>query len=235
MMHPNEVMQGDFFIESVVLQDDSVDLIFGDPIWQNIQDYAKVVEIAARILKPGGSLILESCSYYRFQHETAMYATRQDAMTPRSLLIEKWKRQHLGTWRDLVTVGFRPYIFMGKKIGKKIARHGHWIPDIAQGGGQNMKQYFWQDSAAYPDTIIPKLVEKGGVVVDPFSGSGLITAVCIKNGLICYAWEKEPDIFKLANENLKLRFEEFWGNSGAFGRNTEREKKLLEDTCIRLA
>lgn len=203
------VIHGNFFELAKCLRTNSVDMIWGDPIYMRPEDYRDTIHVAARILKPGGHCILQTASYYRFEAERLMYAAEPELMTPRSLLIERWPRQWLGTWRDLVTVGMRPYIWMSKKKNGLVARHGHWIPDNYLGNGRQKKLHAWGDSTAFPEFYLSKLVPKHGVVVDPFAGSGLITSICLKLRLICYAFEIDRETCKQANHNIKARLHHY--------------------------
>ena len=54
----NTITTGDARVLAERLSDESVDLIFTDPVYDRIDDYRWLAETAARILKPSGSLLV---------------------------------------------------------------------------------------------------------------------------------------------------------------------------------
>lgn len=52
--------------------------------------------------------------------------------------------------------------------------------------------------------------DKGGIVFDPFSGSGTAIIACEQSDRVCYAMEIDPTYVQLAIK----RWEEFTGNKG---------------------
>ena len=54
----NTVIQGDSRELAKSIPDESVDLIFTDPVYENIDDYAWLSETAQRILKPNSACLV---------------------------------------------------------------------------------------------------------------------------------------------------------------------------------
>ncbi|MBC8461478.1 MAG: hypothetical protein H8D67_26180 [Deltaproteobacteria bacterium] len=54
----NGIYTGDAKILSEAIPDESIDLIFTDPVYQNIEDYEWLSQIALRILKPTGQMLI---------------------------------------------------------------------------------------------------------------------------------------------------------------------------------
>jgi DNA modification methylase len=54
----NQIITGDSRLLAPSIPDESVDLIFTDPVYENIQDYAWLAETAARILKPNSACLV---------------------------------------------------------------------------------------------------------------------------------------------------------------------------------
>jgi DNA modification methylase len=52
MEYRNQIITGDARVLAERIPDESVDLIFTDPVYQNIDDYRWLAEMAARVLKP---------------------------------------------------------------------------------------------------------------------------------------------------------------------------------------
>ena len=53
----NQIITGDSRLLAQSIPDESVDMIFTDPVYENIEDYAWLAETAARILKPNRALV----------------------------------------------------------------------------------------------------------------------------------------------------------------------------------
>jgi ubiquinone/menaquinone biosynthesis C-methylase UbiE len=85
MEYRNKIVTGDARLLAPAIPDESVDLIFTDPVYQNIDDYRWLAETAVRVLKPGGDVLVYLGHYH--------LALVLQAMTPfldyRWLLVEK--------------------------------------------------------------------------------------------------------------------------------------------------
>ena len=68
----NSIYTGDARELALALPDESVDLIFTDPVYDRIDDYRWLAQTAERVLKPGGSVIAQVGTTYRYEAETAM-------------------------------------------------------------------------------------------------------------------------------------------------------------------
>jgi site-specific DNA-methyltransferase (adenine-specific) len=64
---PYRLIPGDFIKESKILENNSIPLIFTDPPYdkKSLYLYGELAKVAARILKPGGSLVTYSGGYYK--------------------------------------------------------------------------------------------------------------------------------------------------------------------------
>jgi len=51
MEYRNQIVTGDARVLAERIPDESIDLIFTDPVYQNIDDYRWLAETAARVLK----------------------------------------------------------------------------------------------------------------------------------------------------------------------------------------
>jgi len=54
----NEIITGDSRLLAQSIPDESIDLIFTDPVYENIEDYAWLAETATRILKPDSACLV---------------------------------------------------------------------------------------------------------------------------------------------------------------------------------
>ena len=177
LLGPNDVNQGVYIGDARILAeaipDESVDLIFTDPVYQRIDDYRWLAETAARVLKPDSACLVWIA--------TPLLSKAIRAMEP--LLDYAW----LMIWQKVGPVypgkpGMCKYaacLWMQKGHSKTYNK----IWDVYVGGrGNKLPIYdtdhkwrksadniaFWLDAFSFP----------GAIVFDPFTGSGTVPAVC---------------------------------------------------------
>lgn len=183
----NTITTGDARELTKAIPDSSVDMVFCDPVYWNIEDYLWVALLAKRVLKEGGNLLAQCGSEYRFRAEQAMAIS---GLTMRPLLVEVYTGGFMQMWKHHSLNGYAPYVWMTK--GDVITREG-WVHSIVQGGGKNKATHSWGDS---PDAFIRwtcAMTQRGDVVLDPFTGGGTVPAVCKMLGRQYIAFEIDPD------------------------------------------
>jgi site-specific DNA-methyltransferase (adenine-specific) len=158
---------GDCRVRSAQIEDNSVDLILTDPIYDKPADYGDAAHIGKRILKPGGSLLAYCGQTY---HQDAAIAACKPHL------------HHLWTLTVLHTGGSNLLNHIGVRCGCK---HILWfvngtnradpsaiIHDPIIGGGREKDLHDWQQSVEEAKQLIEKLTSPDGLVVDFFAGSG---------------------------------------------------------------
>jgi len=193
----NQIVTGDARILAERIPDESVDLIFTDPIYQNIDDYRWLAETAARVLKPDRACL-------------AFYATPLKDLT-----IEAMKRGGLSYRWDLSL--FLPGVggsvvrdIVCKKTDclwfeKGTSRTQHHIWDVQFGGAiptgsRNMHMWCKHEPAIFQ--WVAAFSEGGSTVVDPFIGGGTVPKVCKMLGRNYVAFEILPDVAELARQRV---------------------------------
>ena len=165
---------GDFREIGKEIPDDSVDLIFTDPPYDRkaIELFDGLGEFAARVLRPGGSLIA-----YIGQIQLP------DAVADLSKHLRYWwtcSCYHSGpTLLRMneygIVNGWKPMLWFVKGTrGDKTT----FVNDVAT-GTREKSHHEWQQSEAEARYFIELLTEKDGFVVDPFCGGGTTPAACI--------------------------------------------------------
>ena len=190
----NTVITGDAKILGREIPDDSVDLCFCDPVYSQIDDYRWLAEISARILKPGGMVLAQVGSEFRYAAETAM----MPYLTPLPLLAEVYSMAFRRMWKYNVMQGWKPYLWFYK--GE--TRNGGFVFDRFHSKGADKRFHKWGDSTYFATTYIGALTRPGDTVVDFFTGSGMVPACCIMLGRDYLAFEIDPAMADLARRRL---------------------------------
>lgn len=192
---PNEtqwqgIYTGDARVLAKYIPDESVDLIFTDPVYERIEDYRWLAETAKRVLKPGGALLvcygigylpetlaaLSSALQYRWNF--VVYKPNAPSTRGAYRVFSKWWGV---AWYDVE--------------GSKPEKH---VPDvITSNGGGSVR---WMDTFKANDHVWVKNPEpiaywvehftpQGATVLDPFAGGGTVAAVCKQLGRRCLSFE----------------------------------------------
>lgn len=188
---------GDFRKIGDKIPDASVDLIFTDPPYDRkaIKLYDGLGEFAARVLRPGGSLIA-----YIGQIQLP------DAVADLSKHLRYWwtcSCYHSGpTLLRMneygIVNGWKPMLWFVKETrGDK----NTFINDVAT-GTREKSHHEWQQSEAEARYFIELLTEPDGFVVDPFCGGGTTPAACIGLGRRWAAFEIDEANMSRASQRI---------------------------------
>lgn len=161
-----EIRRGDFQIVLDAIADESVDLIVTDPPYgdEHTHLYGDLGEWAARKLKPGGSLVA-----YVGQGNLPDVCSALDAHLRywwTLALVHKHGAQQLpGKW---IMVEWKPLVWYVK--GHRSGRQ--YVADRMSGSRPHKELHEWAQGTDEVAYLIEQLSEPGGLVVDPFAGSG---------------------------------------------------------------
>ena len=197
----NGIYTGDARELAQAIPDESVDLIFTDPVYDRIGDYRWLAETATRILKPNKAcltwcgigykdLVMEALTIggLRYRWENILYLMGR--VVPQhgdmgfcnyaSLLWFENGRMPCRRSRDLI--GVMPYQEK-MPVGKSVWDWSKPADPIAE----------WA-SAFTKDT---------DVILDPFTGGGTVPAVCKMLGRKYLAFEIDPIVAERARERVR--------------------------------
>ena len=161
-----KIITGDFRHIMASMPDESVDLIFTDPPYDkaSIPLYGDMARLAARVLKPNGSLITYVGHYavldvgnlmrehLRFWWMMALVHGGQAARLP-------------GKW---VFVEWKPLMWFVKG-GRN---NNNYVADLFKSNPPTKKEHDWQQDTSEACYYIEQLTLPGDIVLDPFAGSG---------------------------------------------------------------
>lgn len=195
----NSVVTGDARELANTIPDESIDLIFTDPVYDRIEDYEWLGKLTERVLRPGGVLLcwhgigwlpgqltaLGISLNYRWQ----FIEYRPNEVKPRHSPNGRSTYSCL-TWWDrgdsrpvYRTVDCRSVPIVALSAGQ--AAYHRW-------GKSERTTGYYMAAFSVPDAI----------VLDTFSGSGTVPAVCKMLGRNYIAFEIDPDTAARARERV---------------------------------
>ena len=197
----NHVVTGDARELAKRLPEESVDLIFTDPVYDRIEDYRWLAETAARVLTPDSAclvwltngripIVLDLFApHLRYVKVLCFHMIRMIAGRP------AYRRDS----RSFVQ--WTPLLWFEKGTHEASGR----MPDLAWANWGNGEQNHGWHKALVP---LARWVEccsaEGAVVFDPFTGSGTVPAVCKQLRRNYVAFEIDPGTATLARERIRL-------------------------------
>ena len=194
----NTIVTGDARELAKAIPDESVDLIFTDPVYSQIEDYEWLAETAARVLKPDRAclvfcgigwkdLTIESIKkHLSYRWDFCIYLSNNMNIAGSNWLYRKWQSL---LW-----------------IEKGIANPRFRIQDLREAPISGTSNHQWSkrsaiyalghylDAFSLPDSII----------FDPFTGGGTVPAVCKMLTRNYLAFEIDPETADLARERVRL-------------------------------
>jgi len=190
------VRHGDFRDLAEELKDDSVDLIFTDPPYddKSLPLYEQMAEVAARVLKPGGSLV-SYCGHMQMMQAALAIQKHLRFWQPLCCL-------HAGPYARLTEFGvvarFKPMLWFVK--GTRADKHT-FVENVVT--GQREKDHHeWQQSEAEAAYFIETLSPSGGFVVDFFAGGGTTIVAALRLERAAIGYEKSAKHHAAAMKRL---------------------------------
>lgn len=192
----NVIHTGDARELSLQIPDNSIDLIFTDPIYDRIEDYIWLAQTAKRILKPQGAILVWSNG--------------------------KWHREN-ANWLECGGLKYR-WDFGCIRRGGKDPLYGKiigatnrllWLDinkdsrmrDYLQDGYSSIsnpaaKLHRWAKSPQFTAQAIKAFSDQDSIIFDPFAGGGTVPAVCKMLNRNFLACEIEPETAEQARARL---------------------------------
>lgn len=190
------ILVGDFREIAAALPPDSIDLIFTDPPYDeaSVPLYGDLAEIGARVLRPGGVCMAYSGHAFLPQVLNNMNLHLDYAWTcgirhsGGNLRYRKYRIYN--NWKPVV---------MFVKPPRDV--WWNWFDDLTT-GGKEKDAHQWQQALAEAKHYISALCPPGGVVFDPFLGSGTAALAAQALGLRFVGCDKDPEAVATAKERL---------------------------------
>jgi methylase of polypeptide subunit release factors len=179
------------------IPDESVDLIFTDPVYDRMDDYRWLAETAARVLKPDRACLAFCGIGYLPETHDAMRAGGLDYRW-RLVIKPVWKLEFHGR----LLVGSQECLWY-EKGHSKLYQSQLDVQMSTVKGQHGVNGSNWGKSAQDLRRFIEAFTKPGDLVVDFYSGSGTVPAVCKMLQRNYIAFEIDPDTAGLARERVR--------------------------------
>ena len=193
-----KMLHGDFRERLMEIEPGSVDLVVTDPPYpaEFLPLWSDLSKIAARILKPQGVLIAMTGKIHLPQVMAAlgsnlaygwMYAQPLPGSSSRILarsILQEWK-----PW-----LAYSNGQWPSGSIG--------WHPDLLDGSSRHKSTYRWEQDPDGARHLIETLSPAGGVVVDPFTGTGAFGVAALAVGRRFVGVELDAERFNGSADRL---------------------------------
>lgn len=211
----NQIVTGDARELAKRIPDESIDLIFTDPVYDRIDDYRWLAEMALRVLKPDSACLV----WYGIGYlDSILDALRVGGLSYRWQGI--WYQSNNMQRADMGYCKYSGFVWMEKGRSKVV----HPIQDLRSepvtvGNGRQDSNHFWAKRSGIIEYYLLGFSVMGAVVFDPFTGGGTVPSVCKMFGRNCIAFEidlgtadrarqrvanTQPPLFVLEPEQLEL-------------------------------
>lgn len=177
------------------IPDESVDLIFCDPVYQNFDDYRWLAEEGARILKPDSTL-LAFCSNTRHRETREAMDDYLDFVMPLNFVV-RGKTMRLFLYHAFVWT--TPCLWYRK--GDAVP--DPWVCDTflaSQATANN--QHRWAKGSGVIARWLECFSNPDDVVLDPFAGGGTIPFMCSQMDRQWIAFEIDPETAREARMHI---------------------------------
>ncbi|MHB8331652.1 MAG: DNA-methyltransferase, partial [Candidatus Dormibacteria bacterium] len=195
----SEIWQGDFRGLGRAIPDASVDLILTDPPYgtEFLDIWPELGRLAYRVLKPG-SFLLAYVGHLHLPQELAGLAVGG---------LDYWWQAsiHFRGHQPAIRVrrvrsGWRPVVVFVKP---PIPESPPWFSDWLQTDPMPEKRYHvWGQSLGPPRQLTRRFSPPGGLVLDPFAGSGTFPLAALMEGRRALGIELDPGHAEVARRRL---------------------------------
>lgn len=194
---PDWLIVGDFRVAGDVIPDNSVDLIFTDPPYDedSARLYADLAAFGARVLKQGGICI----AYSGQMHLPQIYAGMGQHLeymwtcgighSGGATMFRKWRIANM--WKPLLVYG-KPPITAWWDVS---------FDDFATGGREKYA-HPWQQAVSEAEHYIGAVCPRRGLVCDPFLGGGTSLVAAKRLGMRYVGLEINPGTARAARQRI---------------------------------
>lgn len=192
----NTIVTGDARELAQAIPDESVDLIFTDPLYDQMTDYKALAEIAKRVLKPNSAALVWCGIGYlpetiqALQDGGLFYRWQLVSVLPMGFYSQYCMNKVFSNWQSLLW------------FENSNSRPVETISDVTYQSSSNKHMHAWNKNITPVSSWLYRFTKDGDLVFDPFTGSGTVPAVCKMLGRNYLAFEIDPDTADKARERV---------------------------------
>ena len=191
LLGPNDENQGIYTGDARELEElipsDSVDLIFTDPVYDELDDYRWLAMSAKRILKEDRACLVW-CSKVKLPE--IHYLMVREGLTYQSTLFYTVQAKQA---TPIFPYGLIPWTTPCLIFAKGRYQCQPFMPDTFCAGRASQNSFKWQKNTEVMLYWLRSFTTEESVVFDPFTGSGSVPAACKIMGRCWLAFEIETD------------------------------------------
>lgn len=196
----NTIITGDARELAEAIPDESVDLIFTDPVYQNIDDYRWLAETAVNILKPEGSVLVFQWSGFMRETLNALQPLKLEwifSLYIPNRTIDTRCKAGFNKWTPCL------WMSMGEAKSPRVADilQCNAFQAVFNNGSSNHE---WSKSPEFFYYYLEAFTQPDSIVFDPFTGGGTVPAVCKMLGRNYLAFEIDPPTAARARERVAM-------------------------------
>ena len=192
----NQVIHGDSRELAKSIPDNSIDLIFTDPIYDQEQDYIWLAETSKRILKSSGLVLCWSNGKWHYQNtkwlESAGLNYRYDFA---NIMIRA-----VAPMNGHIVSRANRVIWLDKNFQSKMI--GYLIDGASTTVQKWTKSWAWSKSEKFCEMALEAFADENSIVYDPFAGYASIPATCKYFGYKFIASEIDETMAKKSSIRL---------------------------------
>lgn len=196
-----KLILGDFRDNAKEIRANTTDLLFTDPPYdkQSVPLYGELGKLAARVLKPGGSIVMYVGQYHLPQVIESIQSIKD--LRYWWMFATKLNHYHGLVHRRQIYSSWKPLLWYVKGDRPKYSTDS--ISDFIQSPEPEKALYRYEQSVEEAEYIITHLTVENQIVFDPLMGSGTtgIAALQMKRKFI--GIEYNPDVFKVAKARIR--------------------------------
>lgn len=194
----NNIHLGDFRQVCATLEAESVEVIITDPPYaeEYVPLYGALAEQAARLLKPGGSLLVMCGQSYLPEILALMtphlsYHWTLNYQTPGGQSPQIWPKKVNTFWKPVLWFTTGDY-------------RGDWKSDVIKSDvNDNDKRFHdWGQSESGITRLVENFSEPGDLVLDPFLGGGTVGLVALQAGRRFIGIDVDQDSVNVSKERI---------------------------------
>lgn len=182
-------------ISNIVLDDDSIDMIFTDPPYHDeyLPLYSKLAILAMKVLKPGAYCMAYIGKMFLPEIIDSMRGAGLEYIW-QFIVFHPFSQSRIT--KHHIFENYRP-ILVFRKPGETNIRE--WVQDVVR-GTRDKDAHDWQQDEDAPRQYIAAYTLPTEIVLDPFVGGGTTTAVCKAIGRHYIGFDKQEDAVRVSIE-----------------------------------